>query len=159
MKKIIAFEDIGAILPLITKKNKVLVGGCFDVFHYGHLTFLKNAKREGDFLIVALESDEFIKKHKKRDPIHNQNQRAEILSANIFVDMVVVLPLLKSNEEYFHLVKLIKPSVIATTEGDPQLDNKKRQAQTVSGQVKVVTRQLPHFASSRIDPYETFSRS
>jgi cytidyltransferase-like protein len=47
--------------------------------HYGHISFL-NAKKEEDVLVVALESDEFSKK-KKKVPVHNQSQRAEILAS------------------------------------------------------------------------------
>ena len=50
----------------------VLVGGCFDLLHYGHIEFLKNAKKQGEYLIVALEPDEAIVNYKKRQPIHNQ---------------------------------------------------------------------------------------
>ena len=45
-------------------KGKVLVGGCFDVIHIGHIQFLKRAKSFGDCLIVLLESDENIKRLK-----------------------------------------------------------------------------------------------
>ncbi len=35
----------------------VLVGGCFDILHFGHIEFLKKAREAGDYLIVALEPD------------------------------------------------------------------------------------------------------
>src|SRR5512141_2071319 len=100
MKKIVSFSELKGILPLISKKYKVVAGGCFDILHYGHFTFLSNAKKEGDCLIVILESDKFIKKHKNRQPIHSQFQRAEILAALEFVDLVVKIPLFASDREY-----------------------------------------------------------
>ncbi len=131
-------------------KKTVLVGGCFDLLHYGHLTFLKKAKEQGDYLVVAVESDEFIKKKKKKEPIHNQNQRAEILASIIFVDLVVKLPYFPSDKEYYQLVEKINPSVIAVTKGDPQLQNKKKQAEKIGSRVEVVTSLLDPFSSKNI---------
>lgn len=131
-------------------KKKVLVGGCFDVLHFGHIEFLKRAKEEGEFLIVALESDEFIKRRKNRNPIHNQEERAKILEAIKYVDLVIKIPYLKSDEQYLELVKTIKPQIIAATEGDKQMENKKRQAAEVHGLVQVVTPVIKEFSSSKI---------
>ena len=71
-------------------KKTVLVGGCFDILHYGHLRFLSQAKEKGEMLIVALESDTFIRKIKNKKPIHTQEQRAEILAHLNLVDMIIV---------------------------------------------------------------------
>ena len=161
MKKTISFKEINKSIQEISGKKKVLVGGCFDIFHFGHLTFLKKAKKEGDFLIVALESDEFIKKHKDRDPIHTQNQRAQILSSIVFVDLVIKLPLFKSDQEYQNLVELIKPKVIAVSENDPQVDKKNSQAELVGGKLKVVADLLQGYSTKNIIKvlnYESFPR-
>lgn len=64
------YSEADNIAKELTGKKIVLVGGCFDLLHYGHFTFLKNAKKEGDVLVVALESDEFILNQKKRKPVH-----------------------------------------------------------------------------------------
>jgi len=150
MKKIVSLKELSRLIPKISGKKIVLVGGCFDLLHYGHLTFLKNAKKAGDFLIVALESDDFIKKNKSRASIHNQNQRAEILASLNAVDLIVKLPLLNSDEEYSGLVKLIKPSVIAVTKGDEQVKNKMRQAKMIGAKVLTVTNLLDLFSSNNI---------
>ena len=47
----------------------VLVGGCFDMLHVGHVEFLRKSRSFGDYLIVLLESDENIKKLKGREDI------------------------------------------------------------------------------------------
>lgn len=150
MKKIISLKELDNFIPKISNKKIVLIGGCFDLFHYGHLTFLREAKKEGDFLIIALESDEFIKKKKKREPIHTQSQRAEILSSIRYVDLVVKLPLLMSDKEYYELVKLVRPSIIAVTDGDSQAGNKRKQATMVGAKLKVVTNILNNFSTNRI---------
>ena len=131
-------------------KKIVLVGGCFDLFHYGHLQFLKAAKKQGNYLIVALESDQFIKLKKKRLPVHTQNQRAAMLTELRTVNQVIKLPFLTNNKDYLTLVKKIKPAVIAVTAGDPQLKNKQKQAQTVGAKVKVVTPLIKNFSSTSI---------
>lgn len=97
---------------------KVLVGGCFDILHYGHIHFLREAKKLGDHLIVALESDENLKRLKgSTRPIHNQKQRKEILESLKFVDEVLLLPEMKTDSEYEKMVTKIAPHIIAITEG------------------------------------------
>ncbi len=150
MKKIIALKELSEFIPKILAKKTVLVGGCFDLLHFGHLTFLRNAKQAGDFLIVALESDEFIKKYKKRDPIHLQEQRAEILASIKYVDLVIKLPLFKSDKEYYDLVERIKPSLIAVTEEDKQIRNKRKQAKLVGAKVAIVSSLVKNLSSQEI---------
>ena len=117
---------------MIRGKVKVLVGGCFDILHYGHIYFLKKAKAFGDYLIVALESDKGVRKLKGRNrPIHNQKQRKEALESLRFVDKVLLLPEMKSYKDYEAVVLNIKPQVMAITEGDPKLKYKEYQAKKV----------------------------
>jgi len=132
-------------------KNKIiLVGGCFDLIHYGHLQFLQKARALGDHLVVALESDEFIRQHKHREPIHTQTQRAAILRALTMVDEVIELPLLSTYSDYFQLVKRIQPSVIAITEGDPQFSNKQKQASEIGAKVVKVTSVVENLSTKAI---------
>lgn len=98
--------------------QKVLVGGCFDILHYGHLHFLKNAKKHGNYLVVLLESDARIKKLKGSNrPIHNQDQRREILESLKFVDEVILTKDQMTDEDYKSLVIEINPNVIAISHG------------------------------------------
>lgn len=150
MAKIISFEALKKNKLLVKGKKTVLVGGCFDLIHYGHLQFLKKAKEVGDYLIVALESDEFIKKKKKRDPIHSQGQRAEILASLDMVDLVILLPLFSSDQEYFDMVKTVEPKVIAVTEGDPQIENKRKQAKEIKAILKTVSPLFKNFSTNKI---------
>lgn len=139
--------------PLQTNSAEpILVGGCFDLLHFGHITFLKQAKNASinSFLLIALESDEYIKKHKKRTPIHTQDQRAEILSQLRCVDAVVLLPYFTSDHEYERMVQIINPHTIAITEGDPQTLNKQKQAQAIGSTIKVVTKLLSDYSTTTI---------
>jgi rfaE bifunctional protein nucleotidyltransferase chain/domain len=142
MNKIISQETLQQITTSLHKKKKraVLVGGCFDVLHIGHVTFLQEAKKKGDVLLVILESDEFIKMTKgQHRPINTQIDRAKILAALTAVDYVILLNQIMKNEEYDELVQLIKPAIIATTTGDKQKHHKQRQAALVNAQVIDVT--------------------
>lgn len=117
----------------------ILVGGCFDILHFGHINFLREAKKHGDYLIVALESDENVCRMKGDNrPIHSQEQRKEMLEALMFVDEVRSLPPMKTDEDYNALVKEIKPQVIAITEGDPILDKKQKQANSIGAQLIII---------------------
>lgn len=128
----------------------VLVGGCFDLLHYGHLEYLRASKQFGDYLIIALEPDEHIRKYKHRQPVHNQQQRAINLSAVRYVDQIVMLPMLSGYEDYFQLVQNTCPNIIAVTEGDPQLSNIQRQAKEVGAKVRIVVQHLNGLSSTSI---------
>lgn len=122
--------------------NKVvLVGGCFDLLHYGHISFLKQAKALGDRLVVALESDENVRRMKGPNrPIHTQNQRKQMLEALSVVSEIISLPPMSTDQEYFDLVTKIKPHIIAVTSGDSILDKKQKQANQVGAKLVVIPR-------------------
>lgn len=139
-------EDV----PFDHKKNSVLIGGCFDILHHGHIQFIQKAKAEGEYLIVALEPDEKIMATKKRNPIHNADQRASNLIALRAVDEVILLPVLKTYGDYLAFVKSIHPSILAITADDPQQRNKRMQAQAIQAELKVVVPRLGSFSSTQI---------
>jgi FAD synthetase len=119
--------------------KKILVGGCFDLIHFGHVSFLKQAKAQGDYLIVALESDESVKRMKgDLRPIHTQTQRKEMLESLSFVDEVIPLPPMHGDKDYFDFVTKIKPDVIAVTEGDPVQDKKQKQVDMIGAKLVVI---------------------
>ena len=137
-------------IPLPKDKKIVLVGGCFDILHFGHIQFLQKARNNGDYVIVALEPDERILHHKKRTPTHTQEERAYNLLALQSVDYVILLPLLHGFDDYLELVKAINPDVIAITQGDPQQHNKQKHAESIGAELVVVTDMIGSFSSSVI---------
>lgn len=119
--------------------KKVLVGGCFDLLHFGHIRFLEAAKQCGDWLIVALESDENVKKTKgDARPIHSQAQRKTMLESLRFVDEVISLPPLKTDKDYETLVRDVHPTIIAITEADPMEQKKRNHADTIGAAIVVI---------------------
>lgn len=131
-------------------KKIVLVGGCFDIIHFGHIQFLEKARQAVDYLIVALEPDERIINYKNRMPTHTQAERTHNLLALRHVDHVIMLPLLNGFHDYLELVQTIKPHIIAITDNDPQLNNKQKQADAIGAQLIIVTDIIGNFSSSAI---------
>ncbi|EKD67305.1 MAG: glycerol-3-phosphate cytidyltransferase TagD [uncultured bacterium] len=130
--------------------NTILVGGCFDLIHIGHIYFLEKAKRLGDKLVVLLESDETIKRIKgDHRPIHTQEQRKKMLLAIRFVDEVISIPPLKTDEEYFNLIQKFHPDIIAVTEGDPILEKKQKQAELI-GATAVIIPRIPNISTTSL---------
>lgn len=150
--KIIRFEDLESSKSKHKDKKTVLVGGCFDLFHFGHLFFLEKAKEKNNFLIVALESDEFIVKRKQKQPVHTQAQRAQILSHLDLVDMVILLPFMENDKDYYRLTEQIKPNCVAITKDHPHLEHRKKQALLIGASVIEVDL-IQEFSSSNIAKY------
>ena len=140
MNKIITYQQLPNLIGQLklNAQQLVLVGGCFDILHLGHVRFLTQAKTYG-VLLVALESDETLVKFKGESrPIHKQVERAEVLSALTCVDFVILLPEFTSDDDYLRLTREVKPEVVAVTEGDPQQHNKEKHVQSVGGKVIII---------------------
>ncbi len=68
--------------------RRILTYGTFDLLHYGHIRLLKRARDLGDYLIVALSTDEF-NKLKGKKAYHNYETRKKMLEALRYVDLVI----------------------------------------------------------------------
>ena len=68
--------------------RKVITYGTFDLLHYGHINLLKRAKEQGDYLIVALSSDEF-NRGKGKECYFPYEVRKQLLEAIRYVDLVI----------------------------------------------------------------------
>lgn len=89
------FERQELILRAAQEKRNgrriVFTNGCFDLLHPGHLKCLEEARRLGDFLVVAINSDESVRRLKGDGrPLVPQEERTEVLAALECVDAVVV---------------------------------------------------------------------
>jgi rfaE bifunctional protein nucleotidyltransferase chain/domain len=145
MNKIINTKDAKTISKQIKATNKTIVlsGGCFDILHIGHIKFLQNAKKQGDYLFVLLENDKTVNKLKGPNrPINPQQERAQVLAAISFVDYIVLLDEMKSNKDYDNLIFSLSPDIIATTKNDPQAVHNKRQAKKIGAKVSFVTERI-----------------
>lgn len=69
--------------------KRVITYGTFDLLHYGHINLLKRAKELGDYLIVALSTDEFNLQEKNKKCYFTYEQRKALLEAIRYVDIVI----------------------------------------------------------------------
>ena len=87
----------------------VFTNGCFDVLHFGHVSYLAEAKDLGDKLIIGLNSDSSVRRLKgKTRPINGQHERATLLAALAFVDAVVIF----EEDTPEKLIETIKPDFL-----------------------------------------------
>lgn len=151
MVDILSYQDAKKIQEKYGERKIVVAGGCFDLLHIGHISLLEGAKKQGDILVILLESDAAIQKKKGINrPIHNQKQRAQLAGALRTVDIIVMLKDTMLDEDYDNLLTVIHPSIIATTENDPSISHKKRQAEKVGAQVITVNKYIPEVSTTKL---------
>lgn len=93
----------------ISGQRIVMTNGCFDLLHPGHLALLEHAKGEGDRLVVALNTDRYIRLLKGPGrPLIGQDSRAKLVAALPFVDAVVLF----DEETPVHLICAARPNVL-----------------------------------------------
>jgi len=148
-QKIIAREKLTPILDGLRKKGKriVFTNGCFDLLHVGHLRYLKQAREEGDILILGLNSDRSVRELKgEARPLFPQDERAELLAALSMVDYVVIF----DERTPLDLIKEIRPDVLVKG-GDWKVKDivGLREVKAAGGEVVVVP-QIPGKSTSNL---------
>lgn len=118
--KIIDARALAAARDMLAKSGKrlVLTNGCFDLLHIGHVRYLQAARRGGDALAIAVNSDASVRRLKGENrPLNSQEDRAEILAALACVDFVTVF----EDERVTSLIEHVRPMVYAKG-GDYKLE-------------------------------------
>lgn len=108
--KIKTRKEIKSIVEKLKKQKKAIVtcNGCFDILHAGHIKFLEEAKSQGDVLIVALNSDRYLRENKGKDrPVNKENDRATVIAALQCVDYVTIF----DEDTPIKLLELIQPDI------------------------------------------------
>jgi len=109
MGQVCRWEELTQKLSSFRDKKVVFTNGCFDLLHVGHVRYLQEAKKLGDFLVVGINSDASVKRLKgPTRPVQNENDRAEILAALGCVDMTVIF----TEDTPEELIKAIKPHIL-----------------------------------------------
>lgn len=109
-RKIKTHEEIIKLSEELKLKGKKIVftNGCFDILHTGHIKVLREAKKQGDVLIVAVNSDYSVKRLKGQErPINNEKDRTEIIASLEQVDYVTLF----DEDSPKGLIKHIRPDV------------------------------------------------
>jgi len=98
-------------LPGLTAGRKVvLANGCFDILHVGHVRYLEGARKLGDELVVAINSDQSVRALKGSGrPVLNQKERVALVSALRCVDHVVVF----DEPDVTRILNALRPAIHA----------------------------------------------
>jgi len=106
---ILTMDNLSALDNLRKGKVVVFTNGCFDLLHVGHIRYLKKAKELGDILVIGLNTDQSVRRLKGVNrPVVGEDERAELLSALVFVDFVVKF----DQDTPYELIKRIKPDIL-----------------------------------------------
>jgi len=111
-KIILDHQKLIAILDEHRRQGHTIVftNGCFDFIHVGHIRCLRGAKKEGDILVVGVNSDESVRETKEEGrPLMPENERLEILSALVYVDYLTLF----SEPTVDEILRKIRPHVFA----------------------------------------------
>lgn len=150
---ILKTDEVEQLAKSLHKQNKsiVVVGGCFDIIHLGHVRFLNHAKEQGNVLFVLVENDATIKNAKGNErPINTQMQRAEVLIGLKSVDYVILLPPLCKDSDYDDIITRLKPDIIAVTSNDPNKAHKERQAMITGAKIIEVIKRINNQSTTRL---------
>jgi rfaE bifunctional protein nucleotidyltransferase chain/domain len=133
--KIVSIDELRAERARLRAAGKrlVLTNGCFDILHVGHVRYLASARRLGDALLVAVNSDRSVRELKGAGrPIMNEEERAELLAALGAVDYVTVFDDISPRA----LISEVLPDVLVKG-GDYQLEeiHGREEVEAAGGQV------------------------
>jgi D-beta-D-heptose 7-phosphate kinase/D-beta-D-heptose 1-phosphate adenosyltransferase len=113
--KIKVLDELEEILNSHRKENKKIVftNGCFDILHVGHIEYLKFSRRQGDVLVIGLNTDRSVREQKgDKRPFVSEDERARLISALEDVGYVILFDELTPEK----LIRRIKPDVLVKGE-------------------------------------------
>jgi rfaE bifunctional protein nucleotidyltransferase chain/domain len=108
--KIVELEELSDRCEKLRSGGKKIVAtnGCFDLLHLGHVRYLQSARALGDLLVVGLNGDRSVHELKGAGrPITTQADRAEILAALEWVDLVTIFPEIRATK----FLAAVRPAV------------------------------------------------
>ncbi|MDO8786278.1 MAG: D-glycero-beta-D-manno-heptose 1-phosphate adenylyltransferase [Syntrophales bacterium] len=111
MNKVYSGEKLQKELDRLRKEGKKIIftNGCFDILHVGHARYLQEAKKLGDILTVAINSDSSVRAIKgERRPLIPENERAEMVASLASVDYVTIF----HESTPLGLIEYLQPHVI-----------------------------------------------
>ena len=111
MNKILDRNTLKNNLEVLRKEGKKIAftNGCFDILHVGHVRYLREAKKAGDILVLALNSDSSVRALKGEErPLVCEEERAEVLAALEFVDFITIFP----ESTPLELINHLKPDIL-----------------------------------------------
>lgn len=111
-------KELEEFLQKNKNKKIVFTNGCFDILHRGHVTYLAEARKLGDLLVLGLNSDASVKRLKGPErPINNEEDRKFVMSQLKSIDFVEIF----TDDTPLELIKKISPNVLVKG-GDWNID-------------------------------------
>jgi rfaE bifunctional protein nucleotidyltransferase chain/domain len=111
-------KELEEFLQKNKDKKIVFTNGCFDILHRGHVTYLAEARKLGDLLVLGLNSDASVKRLKGPErPINNEEDRKYVMSQLKSIDFVEIF----TEDTPLELIKKISPKVLVKG-GDWKID-------------------------------------
>ena len=147
-------RELDELAKIVTEEQQagrkvVFTNGCFDIIHTGHILYLQAARKLGDALVVALNSDKSVRELKgPTRPIKGQEERALILAAMDAVDYVVIFDTLRATP----VIQAVQPDVYVKG-GDytlETLDPEERAALEECGAQIVILPEIKGFSTTKV---------
>ena len=104
-------KELKRIISSLKARGKTIVftNGCFDLLHYGHVKYLEGAKKKGDILVVAINSDASVRRIKGgKRPFVGEKDRQKIIAALEAVDYAIIF----DEDTPLETIKLLKPDIL-----------------------------------------------
>ncbi|MCL6622108.1 MAG: D-glycero-beta-D-manno-heptose-7-phosphate kinase [Syntrophobacterales bacterium] len=137
-EKVVSLRDLRFILAHLKAQGKrvVFTNGCFDLLHVGHVKFLEDARRLGDVLVVALDSDASVRQVKGEGrPVLDEGQRQRLLAALAAVDFVTLF----DSADLPRILAELQPDVLAKGSNYPEEQVAGREVvEAYGGEVRLV---------------------
>lgn len=121
LDKILTVQELEGLVELMKNNRQTIVftNGCFDVLHPGHIDYLQKARKLGDLLLVAVNTDDSVRALKgSRRPVNKLEDRMTMLAALECVDFVVPFP----DETPLTLIEKVTPHILVKG-GDYKKEN------------------------------------
>ncbi len=139
--------ELQSIRQINPCKKIVFTSGCFDILHYGHICHLKESRSLGDLLVVAINSDESIKRLKGNSkPIIPEWQRIRVLQSLRYVDFIFLF----EEDDVCNYFNILKPDCFTIGEESVELFHREIDSAYLSGSQVHVIKRVGDFSSTNI---------
>ncbi|MEW6386033.1 MAG: D-glycero-beta-D-manno-heptose-7-phosphate kinase [Thermodesulfobacteriota bacterium] len=117
--KITSLQELALLVPALKAQGKrvVFTNGCFDLLHIGHIKFLEDSRQLGDILVVAVDSDDSVRRVKGEGrPVMGEKQRLRMLAALEAVDYVTPF----ASEQLPEILTSLEPDILTKGSNYPE---------------------------------------
>ncbi len=158
LPRVLSLPELPALRAAATAAGRTiaLANGVFDLFHVGHLRYLKGARAEADLLVVAVNSDRSTRENKGPDrPVVPEAERAEIVAGLACVDHVVVF----DSKDVVPVIRALRPDVhVKGTDYTPETIPEAAEVRAYGGRVTVAGDPKGHSTTALIGKLERLEK-